>query len=168
MGVQDNINDIVDKHHAYLKYILPELTELINQAWDKAGQKGEWEELRKVFLDLKNELQAHMLKEEMMLFPSIRHIEESVIKKEKPDLTRHDIRESLEQMEYEHDATEDFLSRIAGLKQKIGSESEPEVMKNLDELARDLEVHIKKEETGLFPEARSLYSKATQGMLREE
>jgi regulator of cell morphogenesis and NO signaling len=169
MNASEWIDDIVKTHHAYLKKELPELAELIQAPREKIGKEIEWEHLAKAFLDLKQELQTHILKEEVMLFPSILHIEAAVRANEKPDLKRHDIRESLEQAEYEHDATEQFLEDIFDAVSKIGRRPENKALfERLENLRKDLEEHIHKEENGFFPEARCLYAKATEGMLREE
>lgn len=169
MKASEWIEQIVRTHHAYLRSELPALSSLIDVFYKRAPEEPERGRLRKTFQDLKAELQTHILKEESMLFPSIRHLEECADRRERPDLRRHDIRESLEQAEYEHDATEEFLAELSRTMREIGySEEYGSLFHRIEILARDLGEHIQKEETNLFPEARLLYSKATKGMLREE
>ncbi len=169
MNAAEWIETIKNTHHAYLRKELPGIAKAVNTQLEQSGGDPEWQKLAKAFFDLKHELETHILKEEVMLFVSILHIEASVASHTKPDLKHHDIRESLEQAEYEHDATRQFLETIDSAISKIKKNSDNQILfDQLEHLKKDLEEHIHKEEQGLFPEAKFLYAKATEGMLREE
>ena len=145
------------------------MQEALDAAWEKAGKPEEWGILRDSFFNLKQELMSHILKEETALFPFILHIEECVENGKRPELERHDIRELLEQMECEHNATKEFAANIGRAIKVIGpGEKWSEAFEGLERLIKDLEVHIDKEEASLFPVAWHLYRKATEGMLKEE
>lgn len=169
MSIQEWIEQIIGVHHAYLRRELPSLSILFRSLEGKSNDREGWEELYHLFMELRFELERHILKEEGMLFPSILHIEKSVKEGTSPDLSRYDLREPMDQAEYEHGTTEDYLSRMTQLMERLSLKRDfPELFRRLEELKKDLEEHIRKEEEGLFPEAKFLYAKATEGMLREE
>jgi regulator of cell morphogenesis and NO signaling len=69
---------IEQTHHAYLKEELPLLTEVIAKVTKVHGQAHpELAPLQQQFLALRDELQPHMFKEEQVLFPAIRQLEQS-------------------------------------------------------------------------------------------
>jgi regulator of cell morphogenesis and NO signaling len=71
------VDHIVNKHHAYVKSEIPRLQALIAKVVGVHGHNHP--ELRQVqvsFADLSNELAAHMMKEERILFPFIAHMSE--------------------------------------------------------------------------------------------
>lgn len=62
---------IEDKHHSYLRRALPEIGELLATILRVHGQNHqELFELYRVYGTLRTELEQHLLKEEMMLFPA--------------------------------------------------------------------------------------------------
>ena len=169
MTISEWIENIVTTHHAFLKEELPRLRILLEKETGKHEQDSSWNLLIKNFLGLKHELEIHLAKEEMMVFPSFRHLEECSAAGTLPDLKRYDIRESLSQMQYEHDATHDYLEVIskAAADARLKTEHR-DLFERLQRLKKDLEEHIEKEEKSLFPAAQFLYAELTQNLLREE
>jgi len=169
MSTEQRIDEIVKTHHAYLRRELPILGEMMKAHQAQIDQDPDWQKLNTTFLDLRRELELHIMKEEVMLFPSILHIENAAIKKERPDLARHDIREALDQNELEHDSTTQQLEVLSECMRKlVESPQNQALFQGLEDLRKDLEEHIRKEDKELFPEARYYYSIATEGMLKEE
>ena len=77
------------------------------------------------------------------------------------DLTRHDIQNPLEQMEFEHDATKKFLVEIHGLGEKLNWKKDfSELYQAICSLETDLFCHVKLEEESLFSAARKFYIQA--------
>lgn len=67
------VDHIVEKHHAYLKAALPQITEWIDKVAAAHGARHpELRELAARFAELRAELDPHMMKEEHVLFPMIR------------------------------------------------------------------------------------------------
>ena len=71
-------NHIVSRHHAYLRDVLPQLGSLLDQVVSKHADKHpNLVEIREVYTTMWNELLNHMLKEEVVLFPFIRSLDEA-------------------------------------------------------------------------------------------
>jgi regulator of cell morphogenesis and NO signaling len=68
---------IIDRHHAYLRRALPRLSQLMQKV---ADAHGDWDErlltLSDVFAVFRSEMEAHTIKEEAILFPLIRRLED--------------------------------------------------------------------------------------------
>lgn len=162
MSLLEPIEQIIRTHHTYLRRILPEITDKIQ------GMKGLLESeaglrLKESFEALSRELHKHMLKEEVMLFPSILEVERAALSGGQLDLSRYDIENPLEQMEYEHDVTETFLAEIHEEGEKLGwKKNFAELYQFVKELESDLLLHIELEEENLFKKARKLYIQAAK------
>lgn len=155
-------NHIEQTHHAYLKEELPRLDWMTEKV---ARVHGEGEprllQTREAFLALKNELEPHMMKEERILFPMIRELEQAT-----GPLEFHcgSVANPIRQMEHEHDQAGDAL---AILSESTDAYTPPEWACNtyramLDSLARlesDMHRHIHKENNVLFPKAIALEGK---------
>jgi len=65
-------------HHAYLKQELPRLEYLVNKVANRHGEhRPQLVELAEVFNGLKAEMESHMQKEELVLFPICRKLDEA-------------------------------------------------------------------------------------------
>src|SRR5579872_1172211 len=73
------VDHILSTHHAYLKTQLPRIGAMLDKVLSAHGQRhGEMlEPLASSFFAMQEELDAHLMKEEMVLFPLIRKIEEA-------------------------------------------------------------------------------------------
>ena len=148
-------------HHSYLRKQLPRLTELIDKvACAHEAKHPELRALQQAFRDLRAELEPHMMKEEQILFPAIRQLENIA---SQPTFPFGSVANPIRMMEHEHDAAGSGLTRIREL---TGRYETPEdacntyiVMLNaLQELEADLHRHIHKENFILFPRAQQLES----------
>lgn len=148
------IDHIESTHHKYLRRELPRLERLLTRVAQAHGAEVPWtREVLDVFLDLKADLEAHMRSEEEQVFPSIRALEENG-----PSSLN---RSGVEQMLEEHDEAGAALERLRGLSNGF---TPPEnacpkfqaAMDELDELETNMHQHIHKENSILFPRARSL------------
>jgi|DewCreStandDraft_4_1066084.scaffolds.fasta_scaffold43304_3 regulator of cell morphogenesis and NO signaling len=147
---------IEDTHHAYLREELPRLTSLTQKVASRHGERRpEYVEVADVFGALRAELESHMMKEEMILFPICRQLDEA----EGPAAFHcGSVRNPIRVMEIEHDHAAAALQRMrqltAGFTPPDDACTTLRVM--LDSLAvleKDLHEHIHKENNILFPRA---------------
>jgi regulator of cell morphogenesis and NO signaling len=69
------VDHIVGKHHAYIKSEVPRLQALISKVVGVHGRNHpELHQVQAAFTELGNELAAHLIKEEQILFPYIKHM----------------------------------------------------------------------------------------------
>lgn len=150
---------IVATHHAYLKTELPRLTELIAKVVNAHGDKDpNLARLRQVFADLRNELEPHMLKEERILFPAIRQLEQASARPSFPFGT---VANPIRMMEHEHDIAGHALTLIRELTRDFEVPADAcntyrALLDALREFQADLHQHIHKENNILFPRAQAL------------
>jgi regulator of cell morphogenesis and NO signaling len=148
------IEHILGTHHAYLRGALPKLAESAEAEGPGA--------LRKTVLELKSELESHMWKEEMVLFPLIRVLEESRSSgKPAPPAHCGSVRNPISVMGQEHQAARQALLEIRRLTRKYeipaGASSQVQALvTGLREFDQDLQQHIHLEDDILFPRAIEL------------
>jgi regulator of cell morphogenesis and NO signaling len=156
MTLTELADHIEATHHAYLKEELPRLDSMTEKV---ARVHGEHEprlaQTRQAFLALKAELEPHMMKEERILFPIIRQLEQA-----DGPLQFHcgSVANPIRQMEHEHDQAGNAL---AILSESTDRYTPPDWACNtyramLDSLARlesDMHQHVHKENNVLFPKA---------------
>ena len=76
MSLNDLIDHILDKHHVYTKDEMAHLTPLMAKVASRHGDHYDYLlELKDLFAAVCDDLEPHMLKEEMVLFPYIRLLE---------------------------------------------------------------------------------------------
>ena len=159
MSLTDLANHIETTHYAYLKSELPRLDFMTEKVHRVHGEnEPRLSQTRQAFLDLKAELEPHMMKEEHILFPIIRQLEESA-----GPLPFHcgSVANPIRQMEHEHEHAGDAL---AILRESTDQFTPPVWACNtyramLDSLARleaDMHQHVHKENNVLFPKAIQL------------
>lgn len=150
---------IEQTHHAYLRRELPRLTQLVSKVASVHGERHpEMREALRVFMGLRSELESHMLKEEQVLFPMIRGLEQA-----DGPMTFHcgSINNPIRMMEFEHDNAGDALARLRELTSDYtppadGCNTFRATLSGLAELEQDLHQHIHKENNILFPRAARL------------
>jgi regulator of cell morphogenesis and NO signaling len=155
----DLCDHIEQTHHAYLKEELPRLHGMISKVFHKHGdQHPELADMHRAFMDLEGELVPHMFKEEQILFPAIRRLEQAGGPQEFPFGT---VANPIRMMEHEHDVAGEALTRI---RQATRDFAAPEdacntyraLFDGLEVLEADLHQHIHKENNILFPRAIQL------------
>lgn len=150
---------IEQTHHAYLKAELPRLTAIVAKVAAVHGDAHpELGEVKKVFAELRAELEPHMFKEDRILFPAIRQLAQSASSPAFPFGT---IANPIRMMEFEHDHAGDALERIRVL---TGDYQPPSsacntyraMLDGLRQLEQDMHIHVHKENNILFPRALAL------------
>ncbi len=150
---------IVATHHDYLKRELPRLDSLLGKVLAAHGERHRaLFELRTVFDALRDELEAHLFKEERVLFPMIRQLEGAT---RRPNLHCGSVNNPIRVMEHEHDSAGTALARIRALTGGYVAPGDActtyrALLQGLAELELDLFRHIHKENNILFPRAASL------------
>ena len=155
--LRDLIAHIVTRHHAYLKSELPRITGLFTKVLRAHGEREpRLAEGNEVFEALHEEMDAHMMKEEMILFPAITKLE-SGSSAGAPCSIEHPIA----RMEYEHESAGRALAQIRHLTLDYYIPEEAcntyrALFAALIELEADLHQHIHLENNILFPRAAAL------------
>jgi len=152
---------IVNVHHHYLRENLPFIDELARKVAAKHGDRyPHLLEVRRTFDALKEELLAHLLKEERALFPFIKRLAAAA---NDPDLTSlpGSLQAPISCMEGEHDEAGTLLARLRELTHDYtppleACNSHRLLLAKLAELEADLMQHIHLENNILFPKALKL------------
>ena len=155
---------IVATHHAYLKRELPRLTQLVDKVASVHGDQHQWlNSLKASYDQLRDELNPHMFKEEQILFPAIRTIEQSG---QVPTFPFGSVDNPIRMMEHEHDVAGHALRDIRAASSDFalpegGCNTFRAMLDGLRELEADLHGHIHKENNILFPQASRLAAELT-------
>jgi regulator of cell morphogenesis and NO signaling len=154
---------VVDKHHAYLRNELPFLEErLAKMCTNHGDQRPELFTVQQHLQDLRDDIIAHLGKEEMILFPYIRELEDARdAGLPAPIAPFPSVRFPVRAMTMEHDNAEELL---LGLRAATGNYAPPadlcdcgrEFYSRLAALDADLTEHIRIENEILFPRAIDL------------
>lgn len=158
-SLADLVANIVDTHHAYLRRELPRLTQLVTKVRAAHGaRRPELTEVEAVYGDLRAELEAHMMKEERILFPMIETMASGGA-----CATVHcgSVQNPIRVMEHEHDSAGAALARLRELTAGYAPPADAcnsyrALLGGLAELEADLHTHIHKENNILFPRAVEL------------
>jgi len=151
---------IKNNHHKYMREEIVRLTALLQKVCSVHGNNHpEVLEIQATFRDLAQELTTHMMKEEMVLFPYIVRMEESVIQKE-PVLPAPfgTMAKPVAMMEHEHDSAGTALRTIRKASSDFVAPADACVSyetlyKALEAFEADLHQHIHLENNILFPRA---------------
>jgi regulator of cell morphogenesis and NO signaling len=150
---------IVAKHHAFTKEQLPRLDGLLSKVQNAHGaQQGEMlGHLRRVYGALRAELEAHLIKEEQILFPAIKGIDAFMSGiGDRPVFHCGSIFSPIRQMEYEHDSAGKALAELRQITDnfRLPADACPTfeaLYDGLKDLEADLHEHIHLENNIFFP-----------------
>lgn len=150
---------IASTHHAYLQDELPRLERMIHKVAAVHGERFPWMvEVRDVFSDFQRDLDAHLAKEEEILFPAIRAMERG----EPQKMNGADsLGQAIAGMEHEHEGAGSALEQFRRL---TGHYTPPAdacntfraALDGLAQLEADMHQHVHKENNVLFPRALAL------------
>jgi regulator of cell morphogenesis and NO signaling len=156
------------KHHTFMKEQLPRLSLMLAKVkrahGDNHGQM--LTELEDVYLSLREEIEAHLMKEEQILFPYIRQIEAYAVQKgPRPQAHCGTVANPITQMEHEHESAGRALERMRELTNNYvvpddGCMTFATLYEGLAAMEDDLHEHIHLENSILFPKAIELEAKA--------
>lgn len=163
------IDYILDTFHDGLEQELIGLEQLMEKVTRVHGDTYDYfKKISVIFYEMKSELLAHMMKEEQILFPLIKHLENCLLKGEKPQESHcGTVLNPIRQMEFEHDNAGDSLKAMS----KYTNDYEiPEgachsfrgLFSGLKKLEMDLMMHIHTENNILHPMAAEIERKVVQ------
>jgi len=150
---------IVARNREWLRMELPLLCSLADKVFDKHGEAcPELGEIAILLAALRSGIERHMLKEEAVLFPLIRRMEEGC---ESGLKTPSQLERILAIFEAEHSDTLDVMDRIQTITRGFRNPDGPcrecaALLTGLDTLDKDLCEHILEESMFVFPRARVL------------
>ncbi len=159
MSASQLVDFIETTHHAFLwgeMDVLKKLTAKVAMA--HGGSDSRLFEVRERFMELAAELTSHMLKEEQVLFPLIRRIEDS----EAPFLSPcGSVANPIRKMDADHD---DAVQALMKLRELTDGFTPPHtacfsyrsMLTGLERMEEDLREHIRKETEVLFPKVVQL------------
>ncbi|MDN5696624.1 MAG: iron-sulfur cluster repair di-iron protein [Rubrobacter sp.] len=156
MALGELVDHVVRTHHDYLRAELPRLSFLVEKVAGAHGtEHPELYELRSVFERLRTELEEHTSREERVLFPACRKLEETATM---PDFPFGSVENPIAAMMAEHVDSGEGLRRIRELTwdydlPKDACNSYRAMLDGLAELERDTHYHVFKENSILFPKA---------------
>lgn len=162
--LRDLVRHIVTKHHEYLKLELPRVGQRVRTVVQVHGAKdlATFQELEKVYEELWQEMNLHMHKEEMMLFPAIERFEAAVQRGTMlPPPPFGSIRNPIAVMEREHVSADVAFGKIRELTRGFQPPSDAcptygAMLDGLQAMSADLHIHIHLENDILFPRAIAL------------
>lgn len=168
MGISELCDHVEEVHHAYLREALPRLMMLTDKVANAHGDRDpNLVAVRDLFIDFRAELEAHMMKEEMILFPLCRQMEAAG-----GPVRAHcgSVANPIRVMFAEHDdageAMEKFRAWTGGYTAPDGACNTYRAM--LDALATleaDMHQHVHKENNILFPRAIEREAELAQNAL---
>jgi len=157
------IGHIVSTHHEFLKLELPRIGQRLAKVVEVHGAKDPaLGELQPVYDGMRRELELHMHKEELMLFPAIGRYEAAAESgKPLPPALFGSVANSIAAMEKEHDSAGVELRRIRDLTRdfeppEYACTTYRSLLDGLRALESDLRTHVHLENNILFPRAIAL------------
>jgi regulator of cell morphogenesis and NO signaling len=150
---------IVETHHAFVRRESPRLTGLLEKVRGRhATTHPELCRVEELFDGLASELADHMLKEERILFPMIKRLEEATRADGANGASFRGIEFPIQRMIAEHDDAGEALTRIHSLTAAFQPPADActsfrALYQGLEEFERDLHRHIHLENNILFPRA---------------
>ncbi|MBX0332321.1 iron-sulfur cluster repair di-iron protein [Pontibacter sp. HSC-14F20] len=154
---------IVNMHHSYVREAIPALYEYTTKVARVHGTRHpEVIEVAKHFVNVANELESHMPKEERVLFPFIKQMEEAKkngVKLDRPAFGS--IQNPINMMEMEHESAGGEMEAIRKLTDDFTLPADAcatyrVMFSKLEEFENDLHRHIHLENNVLFPKALEL------------
>ncbi|MCU0400585.1 MAG: iron-sulfur cluster repair di-iron protein [Algoriphagus sp.] len=166
MGMAELVDHIVKVHHSYVENTIPALKFYLDKINRVHGERHpELEEIKNEFFEAADALTVHMKKEEFILFPYIKAMEEAM-KNDFHLSAPHfgHIDNPIAMMEHEHDTEGERFRKISALSNTYTPPSDAcqtyrVAFAMLEEFENDLHTHIHLENNILFPVAQQVFGK---------
>jgi regulator of cell morphogenesis and NO signaling len=164
-GLSQLIDLIINTHHQYVENTLPPLKAYLQKLASVHGERHpELFQIRDEFMAASDALTNHMKKEELILFPYVKAMEEaekSGFPLSKPHFGHID--NPINMMEHEHETEGERFRTISKLSDGYttpsdGCQTYKVAFAMLNEFESDLHTHIHLENNILFPKASALYT----------
>jgi regulator of cell morphogenesis and NO signaling len=158
------VDHIEASHHRYLWDELPRLTALMDKVRGvHGGRHPELHEVARGLDELRADLEPHLRREELVLFPMIRELATAAAP---PAFTCGSIRNPISVMLAEHDRAGELLARLRRLTcgyqpPADACSSYTALFVRLSELEADTHLHVHKENNVLFPMVEAMEARTT-------
>jgi regulator of cell morphogenesis and NO signaling len=162
---------IVSTHHEFAKKEMPQILAYLQRVASKHGSRHpEMAEVLGLFMALKEEMEYHMEKEELTLFPRIKELERQINAGADLNFSINYVQAPVQVMEQEHDHAGGILAEIRELTRQYNLPADACTTYRLSFAAleafeKDLHQHVHLENNILFSKAIELFKKATAGSL---
>ena len=154
---------IVSTHHNYVKNEMPALLGYLQKVASKHGDRHpEMNKVFQIFGAVKEEMEFHMQKEEMVLFPRIKDIENQIQEGKKVVINSSYLQSPINMMEQEHDHAGSMLAEIRNLTNNYNPPADACTtyqlsFASLQAFELDLHRHVHLENNILFPKALKMF-----------
>ncbi|MEX2214270.1 MAG: hemerythrin domain-containing protein [Phycisphaeraceae bacterium] len=157
MSLRDLIDHIVSTHHAMLRLQMPRALKLLEESGaHRSPRSATLAALGDVLRPMWQEMKAHIVREEQVVFPAIVLLDHA---RSRPGIHDGKIDEVIEDLDHDHELARDAQKLIRDLTN--GFEKPPDadqayctLMNTLASLDADLSEHTRLEDQVLFPKAR--------------
>jgi regulator of cell morphogenesis and NO signaling len=162
LSLSELVEYIVSTHHAYTKRELPQIFAYLQKVSSKHGERNpELCLIFETFSELKEEMELHMKKEELILFPRIKELETGI-----KSPSNSNIQAPISVMEDEHDHAGRCLDQIRQLSNNYAPPSDACTTYRLSFAAlqafeKDIHQHVHLENNILFPKAIEAFAQRT-------
>lgn len=159
---------ILTTHHEYVKKEMPAIAMYLQKVISKHGDRHpEMLKVFELFMAVKEEMEQHMQKEEVILFPRIKELEKQTAAGKQPQLSISYLKGPISMMENEHDHAGNALAEIRQLTSNYYPPADACTTYRLSFAALetfelDLHQHVHLENNVLFPKALKLFTEAGQ------
>jgi regulator of cell morphogenesis and NO signaling len=153
---------IVNTHHSYVKKTIPDIRSYAEKVAKVHGaQHPELLEINKLAQEVCDEMSEHMVKEETVLFPYVKHIAKTEGKGYVKFDSLENVQVPIDIAVTEHELVGGNMDKIRQLSNNYqvpedGCASYSYLFKTLDEFENDLHIHVHLENNILFPKALKL------------
>jgi regulator of cell morphogenesis and NO signaling len=162
MTAEQLINFIVTHHHFYVKQSVPQIFHHVQKVAAKHGDRFPYMiHAAQLFAEVADDLISHMQKEEMILFPRIKQLEETFANGEGAKGNESFILAPINVMEEEHEHAGNLLAEIRTLTNDYTAPADActtfrITLAELKEFEEDLHKHVHLENNILFPLAEKM------------
>ncbi len=159
---------IVHTHHSYVKKEMPSIFMYLQKVSSKHGDRHpEMFKVFELFSAVKEEMESHMEKEELVLFPRIKETEKQIESGKEIVVNRSYLLAPINIMEQEHEHAGSMLAEIRQLTNNYTTPPDACTTYKLSFAAleafeRDLHQHVHLENNILFPKALKLFGELGQ------
>ncbi len=169
LSLTELADHIVSKHHSYVKNEAPQLLAYLEKVASKHGDRNpELRQISQLFAAVTEEMQEHMKKEEVILFPRIAKLEKmSADKNLHSQMTISYLQAPIFMMESEHDHAGTMMAEIRELTNNFTPPANACTtyklsFAGLQAFEGDLHEHVHLENNILFPKALKLFEQPDQ------
>ncbi|MEO8821094.1 MAG: iron-sulfur cluster repair di-iron protein [Ginsengibacter sp.] len=156
---------IVNTHHSYVKKTIPDIRSYAEKVAKVHGaHHPELLEINKLAQEVCDEMSEHMVKEENVLFPYVKHIVASKDRGYEKFDSLNTVKEPIDIAVTEHEIVGNNMDKIRKISHNYklpedACASYSYLFKTLDEFENDLHIHVHLENNILFPKALAMEKK---------